>query len=59
MTTQVDEMFARIFGSAPSRTPAAAATARSSSMPRSRRCTGCGLEQPAIVPECLQCGRPA
>lgn len=56
MSTQVDEMFARIFGSAPShtRTPAATGGARPVA-PRNWRCPDCGLEQPAIVPACLQC----
>lgn len=59
MTTQVDEMFARIFGSAPSRTELQSVPVRAATVARSWRCADCGLEQPAIVPACLQCRRPA
>ncbi len=59
MNSQVDEMFARIFGSAPSHAKLQPIPVRAATAARSWRCADCGLEQPAIVPACLQCHRPA
>jgi hypothetical protein len=57
-TAEVDQMFARIFGSAPSHARVTPTPLRAAPTARSWRCPDCGLEQPAIVPACLQC-KPA